>query len=220
MGNNLNSPISISVGCQLDSLLDWYEAEIALAPSEAIRSIMTIVGRHPEEFFRWPNGALLLWHGCDRVAPRNADGKKQVKYHRYPDIIKSLAKGGSVELDARSNGPAIAAFQMAGGERPGRSGSTNAWSVHHIYSGKFPFPGQIATTHAKTNCAHFTQSAGLLAVHPIADALCDDAPAVTWFLRAKAFQLFGYDPDGVFSLSQDEFGFTPGSRCEVVFCEI
>jgi hypothetical protein len=46
---------------------------------------------------------------------------------------------------------------------------------------------------------HFTQSAGLVAIHPIADALADEFGVFAWRLRAEAFLRFGHDPEGVFS---------------------
>lgn len=53
----------------------------------------------------------------------------------------------------------------------------------------------------------FTQSAGLVAIHPIADALADEFAIFAWRLRAESFLRFGYDPEGVFSAVQDDFGF-------------
>ncbi len=105
------------------------------------------------------------------------------------------------------------AYLVAGGHRVARFGSTNAVSIHHLYSGKFPYLGHTTTLHAPKHGAHFTQSAGLVAIHPIADAMCDEYPFFSWFLRAKAFLLFGYDPDGAFSpMPPDAFGFQAGSR--------
>jgi len=63
---------------------------------------------------------------------------------------------------------------------------------------------------------HFSQSAGLIAVHPIADGLADEFPFFAWLLRAESFNRFGYDPDGVFSKGQDEFGFHGNPKTEVV----
>ena len=142
-------------------------------------------------------------------------GKKQ-KYHRYPKSIRDLAKKSGVNLDTRPNGPAIAAFQIAGGVRPERFGSSNAWSIHHVYSGKFPYVRRTTTTHAIKDRKHFTQSAGLIATHPVADALSDEYPFFAWLLRVESFRRFAYDPDGGFSTAQDEFGFGKGNSCEVL----
>jgi len=60
------------------------------------------------------------------------------------------------------------------------------------------------------------QSAGVVAVHPVADALVDEFPLFTWLLWARAYQKFGYDPDGAFSQKRDEYGFEQGRACEVI----
>jgi hypothetical protein len=139
-----------------------------------------------------------------------------MKYFQYPHHVRHLAREKSVRLDGRPNGPAIAAFLLAGGERPARSGSSNDWSIHHLYSGKFPYAGRESTTHATKQPSHFTQSAGLIAAHPIADAMVDEFPAFTWLLRADAFHRFGYDPDRVFTEKHDELGFAADRPCRVV----
>lgn len=119
-------------------------------------------------------------------------------------------------LDARPNGPAIAAFLLAKGARPTRFGSSNAWSIHRRYSGNFPYRVGEATLHAQKACYHFTQSAGLVAAHPVADALVDEFPFFDWLLRAEAFRRFGYDPDHVFGVDHDAYGFVPGSHRRVI----
>src|SRR5262245_61791339 len=101
-----------------------------------------------------------------------------------------MASSAGVVSDTRPNGPAIAAFLMAGGSRPERFGSSNAWSVHHVYSGKFPYAGRQTTIHAAKESFHFTQSAGLVATRPVADALVDEFPFFTWLLRAEAYVRF------------------------------
>ena len=208
---NLASPTAISVACSLDSLEDWLANEIR-GNDAPLRQVIRQVCKNVSYFIRWAPQPMLLWQGCDRIAP---SGQRQ-RIHKYPDAIKDAARKVKVTLDSRPNGPAIAAFQIAGGDRPSRLGSNNSWSIHHLYSGKFPYYGRAETTHASKHPLHFTQSAGLIAVHPIADQMCDEIPAFTWLLRAKAFQQFGYDPDGVFSEFRDEFGFAPGFKHEVL----
>ncbi len=61
--------------------------------------------------------------------------------------------------------------------------------------------------HALKNGKHFTQSSGLVAVHPIAGALKDEYFYFAWLLRHEAFLKFNYDPDTVFSKKTDENGF-------------
>lgn len=133
--------------------------------------------------------------------------------------ISKLAKVQKITLDSRANGPARAAFMFAGGLRPERFGSTNASTVHHVYSGKFPYINRAETTHAVKLRNHFTQSAGVVATHPVADALCDEYPFFAWLLRFEAFRRFLYDPDRVFSPRQDALGFAEGHQCEIMFVD-
>jgi hypothetical protein len=210
--HNLTSPNGLIEPCEINNLTVWYENEVTQVGNDSVQIVLREVGRNLEAFVRWPKRAVLLWKGCDRI-PQT--GKRQ-RYHKYPDSIRAMARAESVYLDARPNGPAIAAFCLAGGERPSRFGSSNAWSIHHAYSGKFPYLNRTQTTHAAKLCNHFTQSAGLVAVHPIADGLADEFPFFAWLLRAKGFIQFRYDPDGVFSDTQDELGFSGDPGCEVI----
>lgn len=209
---NLDSPSAIGSPCHLEHLDRWFASEADGLPDGAERRVLLDVATALDSFVKFPRRALLLWDGCDRVALPPA---KQ-KYHQYPEELKRLSKEHLVYLDGRPNGPAIAAFLFAGGERPARYGSSNSWSVHHLYSGKFPYVGRRDTTHAAKSGSHFTQSAGLVAVHPIADALVDEFPPFTWLLRARAFLLFGYDPDGVFGERTDG-GFSAGRSSDVIY---
>ena len=211
MPYNLDSPNGLLERLDPGNVARWFVRETLQIDSEPLRTVLNQVAGNLNDFVRWPARALLLWQGCDRIAPQ---GKRQ-RYHRYPESIRQFAKNSGVNLDTRPNGPATAAFQLAGGNRPERFGSSNAWSIHHVYSGKFPYIGRTNTTHATKSCKHFTQSAGLIAAHPIADALSDEFPVFAWLLRFESFHRFGYDPDAVFSSHQDNFGFSSGYKCEV-----
>src|SRR5262249_30271402 len=196
----------------LFNLKGWLTKELAEVSSPAERAIVSSVAGELDAFIHWSREALLLWPTCTRVP---SPGKRQA-YFSYPPHIRDIARASNVVLDTRANGPAIAAFVLAGGNRPGRFGSSNAWSIHHLYSGKFPYVGRQTTTHATKESRHFTQSAGLVAVHPVADALVDEFPFFAWLLRAHAYLRFGYDPDGVFSKFRDIYGFVQGRQCRVV----
>lgn len=173
----------------------WLEGEVSgLDATE--RAIIGPIIPNILTMVRFPERAHLLWPGCDRVREK---GTLQ-RVHRFPDHLRTELKSCRIEMDRRSNGPAIAAFLFAGGERPSRVGSRNSWSIHHLYSGKFPFLNRTATLHAVKHGDHFTNSAGLVAAHPILDAMCDEYPCIAWYLRARAFERFGYDPDQVFTL--------------------
>lgn len=213
-GFNLDSPNGIQSQCVLGKLDQWFRKELLAVPDAAIRKVAITVANELSSFVHYPKESLLLIRGCDRVRPEGA----RHKYHTYPDALKAAARKRGIYLDSRPNGPAIASFQFAGGDRPLRFGSTNAWSVHHLYSGKFPYLGRADTLHAPKDGLHFTQSAGLVAVHPVADALCDEIPAFSWLLRARSFERFGYDPDGVFSTARrTKLGFARPSATQVVF---
>src|SRR2546421_3225725 len=67
-----------------------------------------------------------------------------------------------------------------------------------IYDGKFPAHARVDTVHAVKDERLFTHSAGLVAVHPIADALADEVPYFAWLLRREAYKRFKFDPDNVF----------------------
>jgi hypothetical protein len=210
---NLESPNGISQNCALNDLTAWSLTEATVVADPAPRECIAIVCKKLDAFVRWPTKPVLLWDGCDRIAPLGA----RQRIHTFPDAIKQAAKLIKAPLDTRSNGPAILAFLVSGGVRPTRFGSHNLWSVHHIYSGKFPYMGKRSTLHAIKHGLHFTQSAGVVAVHPIADGMCDEYPFFAWLLRAEAFRRFGYDPDGVFTdLPTDQFGFASGHQTEII----
>ena len=116
-----------------------------------------------------------------------------------------------------SNDPAIHAFLVAGGERPVRRHKDFGWDIHHLYLG-LPTSGGQKGIHAVKDGRHFTQSAGLVAVHPIADALYEEDLDFAMMLRQESFKRFGYDPDGVFSAAlRDEFGFIPPFKTRIIY---
>jgi hypothetical protein len=193
--------------CRLEDLHGWLEDEVSSVPDEAHRRVILEVNANVDSFVKWPTRAELLWDGCDRT----------VDYHRFPDSLKLLFKERKFKGDTRSNGPAIAAFRAADGCRPTRA-SGKGWHIHHVYNGKFPYPGsERASLRARDDGRHFTQSAGLVAIHPIADALADEFAVFAWRLRAESFRRFGYDPEGAFTGQPDEYGFA-GRKSEKVWC--
>jgi hypothetical protein len=183
--------------CRLDDLSGWMEKASGAIVPDTFRRVILEVNARLDSFVEWPRRAELLWAGCDRTA----------NYHSYPDVLKALFARQRLSSDARSNGPAIMAYLVAGGQRPLRT-SGRGWHIHHLYDGKFPYPGNTRPSlRAVMDARHFTQSAGLVAIHPVADALADEFAVFAWRLRAEAFVRFGYDPEGAFSTLQDDFGF-------------
>jgi hypothetical protein len=125
-------------------------------------------------------------------------GTVRVKYHYYSPEQLTQIKAARIRPDTRSNGTAIMAYALAGGRRPGRASGREQWCIHHIYDGRYPAPEAASCTRAVTHGAYFTEAAGLVAIHPVADALADELAYFAWLLRHEAFCRFGFDPDGVF----------------------
>jgi hypothetical protein len=171
----------------------------------SVDKVREVVVSDLDSFVRWPKTALLLWMGCARD-----------RYHNYPQEIDSLLSDCRIYRRNWSNDPAIHAFLLAGGDRPKRLHRGFGWNVHHLY---FGVAGQKrGGTHAVKDGFHFTQSAGLVAVHPIADALCEEDQDFSHALRKISFDRFGYDPDGMFSSQpRDEFGFIAPHSTKVIY---
>jgi len=162
--------------------MNWFNSRVdpefkKLTASE--KRIINEVWEHRTDYIKWPAKARLLWPGCIRV-----------KYHQVPDRIKEEAKSRGVQVDSRSNGPAIMSFLLAGGERPTRSNG-QGWHIDHIYDGKFPWPTRGTSLHAVKNGRHFTQSAGLVAMRARArainsgsHAICVHAPKRSYICKA------------------------------------
>jgi hypothetical protein len=161
------------------------------------KRIIEDVWENKENLIKWPKEAILLWDGCIRE-----------KYHLYPDALKKRIKSKGITIDSRSNGPAIVSYLFAGGTRPVRkSNPSQQWHVHHIYDGKFSWSHSGKVLRAVEEGRHFTQSAGLVAIHILADALVDEYAPFAWLLRRESCIKFKYDPERVFCKKMDRFGF-------------
>lgn len=156
--------------------------------------LTTLVWSNRRRFVRWPKAEVLLWKGLRR---RNEHSNPRC--YKYPaDVLARLQQLG-IDRDTRSNGPAIAAFKLAGGVRPKRRDLDWGWAIHHIYDGRFVAPHRTRSLHATQKGDHFTNSAGLVALHPIADGLAGECGYFAWLLRFEAFVRFHYDPDSAFA---------------------
>lgn len=178
---------SITHAPDLHNLDEWFRLEVTLLSSPSDQAALLLIVSDLDSWVKFPVEALLLWPGCNR----------DQKHHLWPSKLSNKLKKAGIPPYNRANGPALASYLFAGGDRPSRI-DESGWSVHHLYSGKFPHPHKAETLHAVKNGSHFTMSAGLVAIHPVADAMADEYPCFSWYLRAKAFLLFGYDPDKVF----------------------
>jgi hypothetical protein len=153
-----------------------------------VRPVVNYVWTNKDLFIKWPYKKILMMPGTIRE-----------NYHKYDQVLIDKLKNAGVKPDSRSNGPAISAFYLAGGERPFRASGRKQWTIHHIYDGQFPVSLATISTRAVMHGDYFTDSAGLVAIHPIADALADETAFFAWLLRYEAFLRFGFDPDNVFT---------------------
>jgi hypothetical protein len=181
--------------CDLSDLKAWIGAELSAIPEPPIQRIIEEVVNNLDSFVRWPASAKLFWETCVKV-PK----------HEFPVSLRTAIQSAGLPFRNWSNDPAIYAYRLADGQRPKRA-VKNEWDIHHLYDGQFPYPGKSTTLAAVKSGRHFTQSAGLVAIHPIAHQIAGEYGLFAWRLRAEAFLRFGYDPDGAFSAAQDEFGF-------------
>jgi hypothetical protein len=175
------------------NLPDWITDLRNDVPVSCLR-IADDVWLNKEEFISWPTRRFLFMPDTVRV-----------DYYRYSPEQLALIRAAGIKPDTRSNGPAVMAFAIAGGQRPWRSVGRKQWSIHHIYDGQFPASGRQISTRAVVRGDSFTEAAGLVAVYPVADALADELAYFAWLLRYEAFIRFGFDPDGVFT-SRPGFG--------------
>lgn len=152
-----------------------------------VHPVVDYVWANKDAFIKWPQKQLLLMPGTTRE-----------NYHKYDQTVLEQMRKAGIKPNTLSNGPAIAVFALAGGERPFRANSRKQWTIHHIYDSQFPYSLSEISTHAVKHGNYFTEAAGLVAIHPIADALADEVPYFAWLLRYEAFLKFGFDPDKAF----------------------
>ena len=158
------------------------------------------IWRQRETYFRWPKDERNFQRefGVDWV--RHKDGRKKDCYN-YPKQLSDEITRKGFHVDRRNNGPAIVSFLLAGGERPLRPFPSRwGWTIHHIYDAQHPRFQNEQVPHAINDPKLFTDSRGLVAVHPFADYLTMREPLLAWLLRWEASKRFsGFDPMGVFN---------------------
>lgn len=198
--------ILIVSGGSREPLREYPKSTVTVNPLNPLQEIRYIVTRYLSDFVKWPKEALLLWRGCVRT-----------KFHKYPPAMLELLASRKIYRRNWSNDPAIHAYLVAGGGRPTRIHQDFGWEIHHLYLGLAVAGGRRAT-HAVKDGLHFTQSAGLVAIHPVADALYAEDPTFAELLRKESFIRFGYDPDGLFSNGpRDKFGFVPPRTTRLIY---
>ena len=146
-----------------------------------------------DAYIRWPRQQRLLLPGV----VKHPDGMNPECYVYPPELVAEITQAG-LPVDRRNNGPAILAFLLAGGDRPRRPFPEKwAWTIHHIYDGQHTRGNNQPVPHAINDGSLFTEAAGLVAVHPLADYVGMNVSLLAWLLRWEAFRRFGFDPMGV-----------------------
>ena len=148
------------------------------------------VWANKDDYIKWSKERILLIPGL--VRPKAG-------FHKYSLELTRKFKEKGIPIGSRTNGPAIMSYLFAGGARPSRRGSDHEWTIHHIYDGKFALENGNQSVRAVNHGDHFTESAGVVVIHPVADALADEYFFFAWMLRLEAFKRFGYNPDKVFA---------------------
>ncbi|WP_288428627.1 hypothetical protein [uncultured Spirosoma sp.] len=168
-------------------------ADMAADIDEEYMFVIRHVTRNWDKFVKWPSVQNLYFPAIHRR-------KKEESYPFtiYDGHLTEMQKR-NIKVRKLTNDPATIAYQLSSDVYPKRQKKASIhWHVHHIYDGQFPWTSNKVTLHAVKSGDHFTHSAGLVAIHPIADALADEFGYFAWLLRAKAYERFGYDPDNVF----------------------
>lgn len=157
--------------------------------------------------------SMLIWPRC--TPGENLDGlpddAKELSFSSagagIPEYAKKrlqqeLTERGITSLERCPVDPDRFSFRFADGFiLPG-------WHFHHIYDGTSPLGRGKKTLNARHHGLHFTQTAGMVAIHPIVEALYDYFPCIKRTLRARSFKEFRYDPDRYFSKCEhDDRGF-------------
>jgi hypothetical protein len=194
------SRFSIQLADELDSpsrwedVPEWIRAMADNRSSVAVQSAMAIWNQR-NTYIRWPKKKRLLLPGTTR----HPDGNNQHCYDYPEELVRELNDAGLPD-DRRNNAPAILVFQLTGGDRPRRPyPSSWAWTIHHIYDGKHPSPNGVPVSRAVSDGKLFSEAAGLVAVHPLADYVATNEPLLAWLLRWEAFNRFRFDPMNIFA---------------------
>jgi hypothetical protein len=163
------------------------------------------IWRQRETYFRWPKQARNFSSEFALNWVRHKDGKRKDCYN-YPQPLADEITRRGFRVDRHNNGSAIVSFLLAEGERPLRPFPSRwGWTIHHIYDGQHPHFQNEQVPHAKVPHAIndpnlFTDSRGLVAVHPFADYIAMREPLLAWLLRWEASKRFpGFDPMEVFN---------------------
>ena len=179
---------------------------------------------HESPLVRWPQRALLCQWGMtsqDRIGVIDENDPDWTL--RNMPAPERMLPPGDAQYDAlvRQEDPealapgarigwpfAAAAFKYTGGNVPQAEAGADAWRLLHLYAGAPAFDNGVEFD-AMPNPKHYTQSAGLVAVHPVVHLLMAQHPCIVHTLRARAFTKFNYDPANYFphEAPPDDCGF-------------
>jgi hypothetical protein len=204
---------------------DWTKSQIAqdqLLRCVPIQNMIFELCRELYESSRLASFAsrpLLLWPRCtpgenlDRWPddPRDVGltclAPQEIPESDTERLKSALARVGLTSLESYPVQPDRFAFEFADGRIP------EGWTFHHLYDGQVRFDDRKRTLDAQKHGTHFTQTAGMTAVHPMIEELYPYYPCIPKVLRARAFRAFGYDPDNYFSsAAKDDLGFIQNNR--------
>ena len=93
---------------------------------------------------------------------------------------------------------AVAAFKYAGGNVPQAVPGADCWHLVHVYEALTRYAaGNQEEAHRAAK--HYTQSANLVALHPVVQHLMAQYPCIVNTLQHRIFDAFGYDPANLFA---------------------
>src|SRR5205085_9728310 len=113
--------------------------------------------------------------------------------HDKKRLGDALRERGITSLERYPIDPDRFSFNFAGGfTRPG-------WTFHHIYDATSPLGKGKKTLNAHHHGLHFTQTDGMIVIHPIVEALYGYFRCIKRTRRGLSFNKFGYGPVCYFS---------------------
>lgn len=148
--------------------------------------------------------SMLLWPRCtpgENLDDLPAEPKELaltcigpigLSAYEEKELIAALKERGISCTEKYPVHPDRFAFAFARGQHP------NDWTFHHLYDGIVPFHGRKKTLDAQKHGRHFTETAGMVTVHPLVQELYDHCACIRRTLRARSFTQFKYDPDEYF----------------------
>jgi hypothetical protein len=151
-----------------------------LTPTE--QSVAEYIWQNKDQFFCWPVIPLLLLPEVTRPGRG---------HHSYSDELRETFGKFKIPIDSKSNGPAVMSYLLSGGEMRFTS-HDKLWEIHHIYNRDFSFNGEILDA---VHCGnHFTDSAGLVAAHPVAHKAAHTFAYIARRLWQEANERYEYNP--------------------------